>query len=285
MFLLACSGANVDIGPGNGSDSGNVVDPPSNDGGVVNPFDAASIPGPKVTIHVETSTAPFAHNDGFSGQTTRMTKQGVRLFRLLRTANDPQPVVVFDHGNGFVEAGYDNGDDTVIGIAPVSKLLPGTYTIAQMVVTHSRFHVYSTMHWGGGSYPGDFDCIQALSDNTTLGGSARSRGWYRYIFTSNGQSTPQEGTNAPLPTQAETGGFTLKTNGGESYYELPVNLIVPSGVTSDVTVVLDVNMNDAFRWEDQALLGYTKGVYDTTPLSYEPVRRYGANSYKVSIVL
>lgn len=282
LLLVGCSGSSADIGPG---DPGLVDAPTPGDAGVVNPFDGASIPGPKVTIHVKTTTAPFAHQDGFSGQTSRKTKQGVRSFRLLRSAGDPKPVVVFDHGNGFVEAGYDDGDDTVIGIAPVSKLLPGTYTIAQMVVTHSRFRVSSTMHWGGGAYPGEFDCVQALSDRTTLEGAVRSRGWYRYVFTSNGQSVPQEGANAPLPTQPETGGFTMKTSGGETYYELPIAIVVPSGVMGDVTVVLGINMNDAFRWEDQPLAGYTAGVYDTTPISFEPVRRYGANSYTLSLFL
>jgi hypothetical protein len=244
--------------------------------------DAAPIIGPKVTIRMKSSTAPFAHKDGFSGQTTRKTKQGVRRFRLLRSANDPSPVVVFDHGSGFVEAGYDDGDDTVLGVAPLAKVPAGTYAIAQMVVTHSRFRVSSTMHYGG-VYPGDFDCVQALSDGTTLEGSVRARGWYRYVFTTSGQSVPQEGPNAPLPTQAETGGFTMKTDGGETYYELPVSLVVPSGITSDLTVVVHVNMHDAFRWEDQALPGYVTGVYDTTPITFEPVRRYGANTYALSL--
>jgi hypothetical protein len=42
---------------------------------------------------------------------------------------------------------------------------------------------------------------------------------------------------------------------------------------------VEVNMSESFRWEDQALPGYTAGVYDTTPTSFEPIRRFGANSY------
>jgi hypothetical protein len=42
-------------------------------------------------------------------------------------------------------------------------------------------------------------------------------------------------------------------------------------------------MNEAFRWEDQALPGYANGVYDTTPVSFEPVRRYGANTYTLAL--
>lgn len=279
LLLVACSGAPVDIGPANNADG---VAGPNADSGV--PLvDPAAIVGPKVTIRVRTSTAAFPHADGYSGQTTRQTKQGVRSFRLLRWAGDPSPVVVFDHGNNFVEAGYDDGDDTIIGVASLGKIPPGSYTIAQTVVTHSRYRVSSTMHPGAGAWPGEFDCVQALSDNTTLNGQPRSRGWYRYVFTTNGQSYPQEGPNAPLPTQAQTGGFTMKINGGETYYELPVSLLIPANIAGDITVVVNVNMNDAFRWEDQPLYGYTKGVYDTTPVSFEPVRRYGANSYRLTI--
>ena len=282
-LMVGCSGANPgDLGSP-GSDGGIVAPPVGDGGGPIDPSDAG-VAGPKVTIHVQTSTAAFPHADGYSGQTTRKTKQGIRAFRLLRNANDPNPVLVFDHGAGYVEAGYDDGDDTVIGVAPLSKVPAGTYTIAQVVVTHSRFRVSSTMHYGGGAFPGEFDCVQALSDNTVIDGVARARGWYRYVFNVGNQSFPQEGANAPLPTQPETGGFTMKSNGGVTWYELPVNLVIPPNVTTDVTVIMAVNMNDAFRWEDQPLLGYTKGVYDTTPLSFEPIRRYGANSYKLSFI-
>src|SRR5260370_39871864 len=111
--FLACSGSTPNIGP---ADS----DVPSADAS-----DAGAIIGPKVTIRIKTTTAPFAHADGLSGQTTRATKEGVRRFRLLRAADDPSPVVVFDHGNDFVEAGFAERGDTVVGVAPVAKVLPG----------------------------------------------------------------------------------------------------------------------------------------------------------------
>jgi hypothetical protein len=139
------------------------------------------------------------------------------------------------------------------------------------------------MHYMGGAFAGDFDCVQALSDNTTLEGAVRARGWYRYVFTYNGYSVPQEGAKAPLPAQATTGGFTMKTSGGETYYELPVNIVIPP-TNKDATVIITTNMHDAFRWHDQSLPGYAKGVYDTTPTSFEPVQRYGANTYALTLL-
>lgn len=280
--MLGCSGADPgSIGGGDRKpDGGPNAD--AGPGGAIT-VDASGIPGPKAFVRVRTTTAPFQHTDDLSGQTTRMTAQGVRSMRLLRYAGDPSPVVLFDHGAAYVEAGYDDGDDTLVGVVELSKLPPGTYTVAQSVVTHSRFLVSSTMHYSGLSLPGEFDCIQALSDGATLEGSVRARGWYRYTFEASGQSWTTEGANAPLPTDPTTGGFTLKSSGAESYYEIATALLVPDHVAHDLTIFIDVNMDHAFRWEDQALPDYAAGVYDTTPVSYEPIRRYGANSYQLHV--
>ena len=42
-------------------------------------------------------------------------------------------------------------------------------------------------------------------------------------------------------------------------------------------------MHESFRWQDQATPGYTAGVLDVTPFSFEPVVRSGATSFKVTI--
>lgn len=238
--------------------------------------------GPQLYFHVRATTAPFAHTDGFSGQTATATKQGIRALRLLRSATDPSPVVIFDHGKGFVEAGYDDGDDTLVGSASAASLPSGRFTVAQIVVTHSRFHVTTTMHAAGANVPGDFDCVQTLSDDTTLDGVTHPAGWYRYVFETGGTKYPQEGSGAILPTSPENGGFTLKSSGGERWYELPIDLVIDPALAADRTIVIQVNMDHAFRWEDQDLPSYTKGVYDTTPSTYEPVRHFGANAFTVT---
>jgi hypothetical protein len=231
-------------------------------------------------FHVRASTAPFAHSDGFAGQTSKATKQGIRSLRLFKSAGDA-PVVVFDHGKGFVEAGYDDGNDTIVGQAPVAKVPAGRYTLAQIPVTHSAFRVSSTMHASGLAVPGEFDCLETLSDDVTLEGTLRTKGWYRYVFETASAKYPQEGSGALLPSSPTTGGFTMKTVGGETYYEVPIDLVMDPTVTTDVHVVMEVNMDHAFRWEDQALPGYTPNVYDTTPTAYEAIRRFGANSFVV----
>jgi hypothetical protein len=75
----------------------------------------------------------------------------------------------------------------------------------------------------------------------------------------------------------------MKTEGGETYYEIPIDMTVTHLATKDLELVVEVNMSESFRWEDQPLTGFLPNVYDTTPTSFEPVRRFGANSYVVSV--
>ncbi|MEO7091974.1 MAG: hypothetical protein ABI175_01910 [Polyangiales bacterium] len=276
LFFAACSSM-----PANAGEEGLPDTKPAVEGGLdVAPVDDAPVSSAMLFFHVRSTTAPFAHADGFAGQTSRATKQGIRSLRLFKTAGDA-PVIVFDHGKGFVEAGYDDGNDTVVGQSPVAKIPAGRYTIAQIPVTHSAFRVSSTMHASGMTLPGEFDCVETLSDDVTLGGTPHAMGWYRYVFETGGEKYPQEGSGALLPSSPTTGGFTMKTVGGETFYEVPIDLVMDPTVTTDVHVVMDVNMDRSFRWEDQGAAGYATGVYDTTPTSYEPIRRFGANSFVV----
>ncbi|MBI5537437.1 MAG: hypothetical protein HY898_32235 [Deltaproteobacteria bacterium] len=282
--LVACG--NSESEDAKGAQDGGTSDSPgqagNGGGGAAGAGSDAS--GPSWIVHVVTTTDAFNHTDGYSGQTSRDTWQGVRSFQLLHDAADTAPVLVFDHGNGFVEAGYNNADDTIVGSAPIAVVPAGKYTLARFGVSHSRYRVYSTMHAQGSAYPGDFNCVQVLSDNTSIDGVERALGWYRYIFEFGGQSYPQEGADAPLPTSPTTGGFTMITIGGQTYYDFPIVLDVPASVDHDMHVGLKVNMFESFRWEDQNQPGYAPAVYDTTPTSFEPVRRFGANAAELIVL-
>ena len=51
----------------------------------------------------------------------------------------------------------------------------------------------------------------------------------------------------------------------------------------DLTLVLAVNMHESFRWMDEAGTGFTDGVFDATPTTFEPVLQFGANSFALTI--
>jgi hypothetical protein len=243
--------------------------------------DAAT--GPVIEVHVRTNSDVYNHTDGYSGQTSREAYQGIRRVELLRQEGDPSPLVLFDYGDGFVEAGYNAGDDTVVGAARIADLVDGHFTVGRSVVTHSRYKVNAVMHANALSIPGEFDNVQVLSDRTEVNGQARSQGWFRYVFKAAGMEFPLEGDNAPLPSTPTTGGFRLDLNNGEATYTFPVDITVDTSSLVSASIVMEVNMYESFRWEDQTQTDYAPDVFDATPTGSEPVRRFGANTFNVYV--
>lgn len=236
----------------------------------------------KIAIHFQSTTAPFAHTDGLSGQTPLSDLSGIRSLRLYRSSNDPNPVTVFDFGQSTIEVNYANGADTLVYTAQVKYLPEGTYTLARVVHTYVRYRVTSTMHVNGMNLPGTFDNVQVLSDGTLLNGVVRNHGYFKYVFSTGGQSFPISGTNAPMPQWTTVGGFSVVFENGEWAYQVPINLTVDPNLNTNMTLIFRVNMNECFRWLDQAGPGYAPGVFDTTPTSFEPVKQFGANSFAIS---
>ena len=255
-------------------------EPPEPDAAPGPPEPDAATP-PQVTFYVQTTTAEFPHADGLAGQTAAAAFQGIRSFTLLRGADDPEPLVVLDLGETNVEAGYNDGNATLIGTAPLAAVRPGHYTLGRNVVTHSRYRVDATMHVGALALPGQFDNIQVLTNGTIIDGAARPQGWFRYVFRAGGMEYPLEGMGAPLPTDPTAAGFALVSEGGVAHYDYPLDLTIGDLGDSDLQIVLEVNMDHAFRWSDQDQPGYAPRVFDATPQGSEPVRRFGANSMHI----
>jgi len=241
------------------------------------------VDGPTITIRFRAHTDPFAHDDGLNGQTPISHSSGVRKLQLFKDPSDPNPITVFDFGSTFVEIGYDDGDDTSVYTLPAKSLPTGMYTMARVVHSHVRYRVSSTMHTNGLSLPGEFDNMQVLSDGTLLDGQVRNHGYYEYVFLTGGQQFPTSGNNAPLPQGWNTGGFSVGVESGEWAYSFPVDLALTPDLAADLDVVLEVNMFESFRWQDQDQPGYAPGVFDTNPIVSEPVVHFGANSYWLTL--
>jgi hypothetical protein len=239
--------------------------------------------GPVVNIRFRSTTAAFDHQDELAGQTPLEHRSSVRKLTLYRSATDPAPVTIFDLAESPVEISYDDGADSFVYAVPASSLPLGTFTIARAVHTHVRYRVATTMHVAGNDLVGELDCMQVLSDGTLVDGVLRDHGYYEYVFHTGGQSFPTSGTNAPLPTSPETGGFTAGLEEGEWIYTYAVELPITPDLADDVDVVLHVNMHESFRWSDEPAEGYAAGVFDTTPASFEPVLKFGANDYWMTL--
>jgi hypothetical protein len=249
------------------------------DGGVL---DDATADGPRVYVHLRATHAAVAHDPGTSGQTPRGWSSGIRSLHLLRGESDPDPALVFSHGDDHVEASYADGADTIVGSAPIASLPTGTFTWARAVHTHVRFTIDATVHSSFGAVPGELEDVIALSDRTTIDGATRARGWYRHVFRAGGAEFPAEGTGFELPAIAG-GGFSARVEEGETAYYFPAHLEVSDAPTADVHLVFEVNVHDGFRWIDQTTAGYAPSVFDATPPTTEPIVQAGANSYRFSV--
>lgn len=243
----------------------------------------AGVGGANIEIHLRASTAPFPHADGLSGETPLAHASSIRSLELFKDASDPSPLVVFDLGANGVEAGYDDGDDTLVATVKAKTLPKATYTLARVVHNYVRYRVAATAHSGGISAAGEFDNLQVLSDGSMVDGTLRDHGYFEYKFVTQNLSFPLSGTNAPTPEWSGSGGFSVKLENGQWAYYFPVTLPIDPDIATDVKVVLGVNMNESFRWQDQSLPDYAPGVFDATATSFEPVMRFGANSFAVTL--
>ena len=258
-------------------DGGADLDAALADGGALD-VDAGAL-GPRVYIHMRATAAPVPHTAGTSGATPRAYSSGIRSLELLRTADDPSPARIFSYGDGYVEASYDDGADTIVGSAAIADLPTGTFTWARAVHTHVRFTLPATAHTPYGVLPGDLDALLVLSDRTTLDGVARAHGDYRYVFRYAGMALPSEGAGFPIPA-VESGGFTMRLEAGETSYAFPVALEVRNDLADDVHVVFEINTHESFRWTEQDAPGYVAGAFDLSALGTEPIVQAGANSYR-----
>lgn len=243
----------------------------------------APITGPVVRIHLRASTKPFPQTDGLSGQTPLSHASGIRKFQLFKDASDTSPVTVFDHGNGYVEAGYGDGDDTVVGTVVAKTLPAGTYTLGRVVHSHVRYRVAATVHAGGLDVPGEFENLQIMSDHTEIDGVIHDHGHYEIAFHAGGQTFPTSGEGAPEPVFPSSGGFSVKIEEGQWAYYFPTAVVIVPETPVDVDVVMEVNMFESFRWMDQIGGHNAPLVFDVTPPTFEPVLRFGANSYAVYV--
>lgn len=257
---------------------GAVVDSGMADTGVVD----GGADEPRVYVHLRATHAVVPHSPSTSGQTPRDWRSGIRSLHLLRDADDQEPVLIFSHGDGYVEASYDDGADTVVGSAAIADLPTGTFTIGRAVHTHVRFTIDATVHTPLGPAPGELEGLLALSDRVSLDGTERARGWYRAIFRTAGMEYPSERSGYEI-APASGGGFTVAVEDGETAYYFPILLTVSNDIEDDVQLVFEVNVHEGFRWTDQDMTGYTAGTFDTTAVATEPVVQAGANSFAYAV--
>ncbi|MCZ7685931.1 MAG: hypothetical protein M5U28_47115 [Sandaracinaceae bacterium] len=190
------------------------------DAGAVAAPDAGAPSGAVVRVHLRATEEPIEHEAGTAGQMPRAWVSGIRSLHLLRSRDDTAPALVFSHGDGYVEASYADGADTVVGTVPIASLTPGRFSYARVVHTHTRFTIDATMHAGYGPMPGTFEDLIVFSDRTSIGGVAHDHGHYESVFETGGLRFPTQGEGLALPPLS-SGGFEVSLEDGELVSHVP----------------------------------------------------------------
>lgn len=240
---------------------------------------------PSLTFVLRGTKAPFAHADGLSGQTAKLQVAAIKSLWLLRSGGDgdPAPVKVFDRGDDAVPVDYASGQPVTLATVSRRSIPSGIYRRARVFVPWVRYRVSARLHANGVAVDGDYESVQALSEGARIDGAARARGFSRTTFLVGGAPLAAvTGTSPQVPSRATSGGVMLDVSGAEAFYEFDVDAAFDQAAPYDETVTFEGNVSGAFRWKDEATLGYQPGVFDTTPAGFEPVMTFGVNAYAVS---
>jgi hypothetical protein len=223
------------------------------------------------------STAPFAFDDGASGQTARHVTAGVRSLTLI--ADDGTEWKVFDAAPGNASVGYDDGDSTPLAELPESEIVPGHYVRARLVQDWSRFDIDVALHDGLTTTPGTLQALSVTSDGALVDGTSRNAGYYEQDFDGGGVQKHFSGDDGIVPADSTTAGAEAVVENGSWSVYFPVDLEVSGPATLRVVV----NMDHAFRWTDVAGGSNQAGVYDIAPPLYEPVTQFGGNRFDATL--
>lgn len=229
--------------------------------------------GATLYIYVEGDLSPKNFNDGLSGQTPKIYTMSLSRYDIMTSADDPNPVTVFDYSTGSRE--IDMLGRTLAGQTPISDLPTGVYTHGRVRLTSTFFRVDATLHYMDTSIPGELDTFGVLSD-TVIDGVPRQKGEATYTFM--GQTMP--GT---LPELFPTMGGSVVEEPGTTW--LVFSLLTPMNISSEETQdhesTIIYEVYESFRWLDLQEPYYQTGIFDVSMSDWEPVLNFGATGYRI----
>lgn len=285
ILLSACGDERIDHATADGGAADRGADLHATADGGAQPDRAAADPdgpaagGAEVRIYIEGDVSPMIIEDGASGQTPKSYTMGLGRFDVLRSADDPAPVTVFDHKEAPVEV--DLLSRTLGGSARLADLPGGTYTHGRVLLTSARVTVAATVHLGL-AVPGDLTILTALSDGT-VGGKPMQQGQAEFTFQVGAAQQTVPGVVPALPT---TAGGTIVQQQGQTWmiFPFPEPLTLSPAATQDHAATITYRVFESFRWQDEDKPGYQTAVFDidAATMSYEPVTNFGATAYAVT---
>lgn len=239
--------------------------------------------GPWLTVVVQGTLEDKAPDDGLGEQTPDPYIYGLQSLELLRTPDDPEPFVVFDHSPGFVAC--DMHGRTEVAKVPVAGFPLETFHYFRFSLTHVEADLDATIHGipNVGSAATKLHVVYGLSD-VSAQGLELAQG--DTIISGELYGTPFETTSFVEPVYAEPApGAWAENKDGKTWITCTANppLETDPSAPVDMSYATRYYIKDSFRWQDEDKPGYAAGVWDMEvgpPASAEQIIRMGANFYE-----
>ena len=240
--------------------------------------------GPYVTFVIEGSLEDRVPDDGFSGQTPNPYYFGVQKLEFLRTPDDENPEVIFDHSPHWVLADL-YAPETIVAKVPIAQLPDGVFNYFRVVLTHVEAGLDVSFHGVPffGEMQAHLNIIYALSDIdsgtlTMNQGDAN----IEIDFAGSPMTVPYQLQPAFPPA---TDQFWVESVDNQTVVNCMFSppFVVSPMLHGDVTYVMRYYFKDSFRWQDTDAPGYSNGAWDVSldnmVPSWETIVWFGATKY------
>lgn len=201
----------------------------------------------------------MVYEDGLAGQTPEDFFVGLSEYHLMRSVDDPDPVLCFKH-TGPVEA--DLYGDNLVGLCRTDSIPSGIYTHGRVKVDWVRYSVAGNLHYLDAPYSGRFSFFRAYSD-TVFEGEAFLANEGKLAFST---GAAQDEIPWLFPDPEPMDGIPLELVDGELWMTFEYTNPLPIDQTN-----LDPHWTrfywkifDAFRWSDRTLTDYAMNRWDVS---------------------
>ncbi len=230
-----------------------------------------------IAIYVQGDLVDPGFADGLAGQTPTDYQIALSRYQVLRAADDPAPVLCFDHGQSPVVS--DMARDNLVGTCQTQAMPSGVYTHGRTKVDWVRYTVEGTYHSGKFDVPGKFTFLRAYSD-TTYAGKPYKAGKGSVTFV--GAVTSEYPLDYPAPVDAAGVHFDLTKGELTMTFAFGKALPIAQADTNAHWARFNWKIFEAFRWADGDGMGFKDGVWDVAPGGGEAVLMYGFSGYYVT---
>jgi hypothetical protein len=231
-----------------------------------------------ISIYVNGDQSDPHFADGLSGQTPTKYEMALARYEILRSADDPEPVLCFDHKDAPAVA--DMSKDNLVGACDVAKTPTAMYTHGRTKVDWLKYTVKGVYHSGKVHMPGKFTFFRAYSKTTYQGQSYEPN--HGFVTFEGGVTSTQPYV---YPPPVDAGGMHFALDGAGALtvtfpYTKPLPIV--EGEKGSYWARFNWKVFDAFRWQDQPGDGYKSGVWDVWTGGAEQVLMLGVSGYYVT---